>query len=89
MIATYYDKLPDRVRKSGYNWKDIYGQILTIKESGYKYANITMSYPGEYASISTLRSALRGAVERYPDLASVFKVSEINGEVWLIRTDMD
>ena len=88
MHAEFYDELPKSKHKTGWKRYDLYEQLSIIKNIGRKYTKLTMTYPGEYASTNTMLSSVRGSVTNYPEFSKIFKVRMINGELWLIRTDL-
>ena len=88
MHAEFYDELPEKQVKYGFKRTDLYEELMTIKNIGRKYTKLSMLYPGEYKSRGTMSSSIRGAVNRYEEFKEVFEVRMINGDTWLIRTDM-
>lgn len=87
MIIEHADRLPDRVRKSGFSRVDTYEQIAYIKATGERYTKLTVEND-EYYTSRDLHSVVYNAVKNYKEFSSVFEVRLINGETWLIRTDI-
>jgi hypothetical protein len=82
------DELPKRVNKTGFRKGDIYEQLKTVVELGYKYTKVT-AIPGEYASDRYICSTVANCIERYSELKSIFRVELRNGDTYLIRTDLE
>lgn len=87
MIIEHADCLPDRVRKSGFYKLDVYEQLSYIRDTNEPYTKLTVEND-EYYTSRDLHSVVYNAVKNYKEFSSVFEVRLINGETWLIRTDI-
>lgn len=87
MIIKHADRLPDRIHKSGYSRLDVYEQISYILSTGQRFTRLTVEND-EYYDSRSLHSVVYNAVKYYKEFSSVFEVRLINGETWLIRTDI-
>jgi hypothetical protein len=82
------DELPKRVNKTGFRKGDIYEQLKTVVELGYKYTKVT-ALPGEYSNDRYVHAIIINTIDRYEEFKSIFRVELRNGDTYLIRTDLE
>lgn len=88
MRAEFYDELPKRKRKSGYKKHQIYDYLISLKETGERYIKLVAEKSDDYGNTYYFATTIYNIIANNNELKSAFKLSVINGEPWLERTDI-